>query len=105
MSTAAVTRMTAEEFRLLPDNGRPLELVKGVPLERSLPTPRHGEVCVNTFYLVRRFLDDHPLGRVVGNDAAVITRRNPDTVPKRPTWPITVISVCRAARCRSATST
>jgi Uma2 family endonuclease len=80
MSTTAATLMTAEEFRLLPDNGRPLELVKGVPIEMSLPTPRHGEVCVNTSYLVRRFLDDHPLGRVVGNDAAVITRRGPDTV-------------------------
>jgi Uma2 family endonuclease len=30
--------------------------------------------------LLQRYLDDHPLGRVVSNDAAVITERDPDTV-------------------------
>jgi Uma2 family endonuclease len=80
MTTTAATLLTAEEFRLLPDNGRPVELVKGVVVEMSLPTPRHGEICVNVSYLLRRFLEDNPLGRVVSNDAAVITHRGPDTV-------------------------
>jgi Uma2 family endonuclease len=80
MTTTAATLLTAEEFRQLPDNGRPVELVEGVVVEMSLPTPRHGEICVNVSYLLRRFLEDHPLGRVVSNDAAVITQRGPDTV-------------------------
>lgn len=79
-TTTTPTLMTAEEFRLMPDNGKLMELVRGVPVEMSLPTPRHGEICVNTSYLLRRFLDDQPLGRVVGNDSAVITQRGPDTV-------------------------
>jgi Uma2 family endonuclease len=79
MSTAT-TLLTAKEYLLLPDNGHPTELVKGVVIEMSPPTPRHGEVCGNTTYLLRRFLDDQPLGRVVTNDAAIITERGPDTV-------------------------
>jgi Uma2 family endonuclease len=80
MSPTAATLMTAEEFRLLPDNGRPVELVKGVVVEMSLPTPRHGQICARVSYLLSRFQEDNPLGTVVGNDAAIITQRGPDTV-------------------------
>jgi Uma2 family endonuclease len=79
MATATAL-MTAEEFRLLPDDGRRLELVQGVPLEMSLPTPRHGEICVNVVYPLRRYLDDNPQGRIVCNDSGIVTERNPDTV-------------------------
>jgi Uma2 family endonuclease len=79
MSTATML-LTAEEFAKLPDNGHLTELVKGVVIEMPPPTPRHGEICVNASYLVRRYLDDHPLGRVVSNDAAIVTERGPDTV-------------------------
>jgi Uma2 family endonuclease len=72
--------MTAEEFGLLPDNGKPSELVRGRIVEMNQPYPRHGEICIQTGYLLRRFLDDHPLGRVIGNDSGVVTERNPDTV-------------------------
>src|SRR5438105_4210749 len=79
MSTAT-TLLTAEEYLKLPDNGHLTELVKGVVIEISQPTQRHGEICGNAGYLVRRFLDDQPVGRVVSNDAAIITERGPDTV-------------------------
>jgi Uma2 family endonuclease len=83
MTTPATTPaapLTAAEFLKLPDNGQLMELVKGVVIEMPPPTPRHGEVCMNSGYLVRRFLDDRPTGRVVSNDAAIITERTPDTV-------------------------
>jgi Uma2 family endonuclease len=81
MTTAAVPAlMTAEEYRLMPDLGKPTELVKGVPVDMPVPTPRHGEICARTAYLLQRFLDDHPMGRVVSNDSGVITERGPDTV-------------------------
>jgi len=78
--TTATKLLTAEEYLRLPDNGRLTELVKGIVVEMSQPTPRHGEVCMNSGYLLRRFLDDQPLGRVVSNDAGIITERGPDTV-------------------------
>jgi Uma2 family endonuclease len=72
--------LTAEEYLALPDNGVPNELVRGRIVPMNLPTPRHGEICVQTIYLVRRFLEDHPLGRLVSNDSAVVTQHDPDTV-------------------------
>jgi Uma2 family endonuclease len=42
--------------------------------------PRHGEICINIAYILRRYLDDHPSGRVIGNDAGIPTEHDPDTV-------------------------
>jgi Uma2 family endonuclease len=72
--------LTAEEYLRLPDNGQPTELVRGRIVPMNMPKPRHGEICVQAAYLLRRFLDDNDLGRVVGNDAGILTRRGPDTV-------------------------
>jgi Uma2 family endonuclease len=72
--------LTAEEYALLSDNGQPTELVHGEVVDVNLPTPRHGEICVQTAYLLRRYLEGKPLGRVVGNDSGVVTERDPDTV-------------------------
>jgi|SRR5579884_68520 Uma2 family endonuclease len=79
MATAD-TLLTAEEFLLLADNGQPMELVKGVPVSMNLPTPRHGEICGQTYYLTRHFLDENPLGRLVTNDSGILTEHDPDTV-------------------------
>jgi Uma2 family endonuclease len=79
MSTTSAL-MTAEAYLRMPDNGPPTELVRGEVITMPPPTPRHGEICSNVVYLLRRFLDDHPVGRVISNDAAVITERAPDTV-------------------------
>ena len=81
MATAELTAlMTAEEFGARPDPGYPEELVRGEVVPMPLTDTRHGEVCVQSSYLLKRFLDDHDLGRVIGNDAGVITTRGPDSV-------------------------
>jgi Uma2 family endonuclease len=72
--------LTAEEFGLLPDDGTPKELVRGRIVPMNVPAPRHGQICVQIAYLLRRFLDDHLLGQVVSNDSGVVTERGPDTV-------------------------
>jgi Uma2 family endonuclease len=72
--------MTAEEYARRPDDGRHTELVRGEVVEMNMPTPRHGEICVQIAYLIRRFLEDHPVGRVLSNDSGVLTERDPDTV-------------------------
>ena len=72
--------LTAEEYSLLPDDGTPTELVRGKITPVNMPRPRHGEICANVVYLLKRHLDDHPLGRVVSNDSGVPTEHDPDTV-------------------------
>jgi len=60
MSTTA-SLLTAEEYITLPDSlDGPTELVKGILMKMPPPAPRHGEVCANTVYIVRRYLEDHP---------------------------------------------
>lgn len=78
--TTGVVLLTAEEYRQLPDDGRFTELVRGEVVEMARPTIRHGEICVQIAYLIRRFLENHPTGRVIANDPGVITERGPDTV-------------------------
>jgi Uma2 family endonuclease len=75
-----VKLMTAEEYGLLPDLGRPTELVRGKVVTMNMPFPRHGEICGNTVYIVKSYLDKNDVGRVVSNDSGVITERDPDTV-------------------------
>jgi Uma2 family endonuclease len=80
MATATAL-LTAEEYMALPDSfDGPTELVKGVLVTMTPPPPRHGEICVQVAYLLRRYLDDHPIGRVVSNDSSMVTRRDPDSV-------------------------
>jgi Uma2 family endonuclease len=76
-----ISLMTAEEYADLPDpHGYPTELVKGVLITMAPPRPRHGQICVQIVYLLRRYLDDHPTGQLLCNDSGVITERGPDTV-------------------------
>jgi Uma2 family endonuclease len=73
--------MTAEEYMALPDSfDGPTELVKGVLVTIPPPWPRHGEICSQIVYLLRKFLEDRPLGRVLSNDSSMVTERDPDTV-------------------------
>jgi Uma2 family endonuclease len=72
--------MTIEEYAKLPDNGRPTELVRGRVVDTNVPQSRHGVVCVNVCAILRQFVKQHNLGRVLSNDAGVITERDPDTL-------------------------
>jgi Uma2 family endonuclease len=46
MTTAVIeTLLSAEEFRRLPDDGRPKELKRGQVILMNLPAPRHGQIC------------------------------------------------------------
>jgi Uma2 family endonuclease len=78
--TVAEARLTAEEYRLLPDNGQWTELVRGRIVPMNMPAPRHGQICVRIVRILGRFLDDHDIGHLVSNDSAVVTERDPDTV-------------------------
>jgi Uma2 family endonuclease len=79
MATAEAL-MTAEEFGRRPDPGHPEELVQGRIVASPLPDRRHGYICGRAGYPLQQFIDQHDLGRVMGNDSGVITERDPDTV-------------------------
>jgi Uma2 family endonuclease len=77
----ATSLMTAEEYMALPDSfDGPTELVKGVLVTMPPPWPRHGEICFRIAYLIGRYLEDNPIGRVLTNDSSMITEREPDSV-------------------------
>lgn len=80
MATAS-SLMSAEQYIALPNAfDGPTELVKGELVMMPPPRPRHGEICSQINYLLRKYLEEHPVGRVVTNDSGMITQRGPDTV-------------------------
>lgn len=79
MATAQAL-MTAAEFGRRPDPGHPEELAQGRIVVMPPPDRRHGFVCGQAYYVLRLFVDEHDLGRVMSNDSGVITERGPDTV-------------------------
>jgi Uma2 family endonuclease len=81
MATAEMLElMTAEQFGQRPDPGYPEELVQGRVVPMPPPDRKHGYVCGQAYYIVRVFVAEHELGRVMSNDSGVITEREPDTV-------------------------
>jgi Uma2 family endonuclease len=72
--------LTAEEFLLLPDTGRPMELVRGRIVMMNVPYYRHGKICGRIVRIVGNFVEEGDLGTVISNDAGVITERGPDSV-------------------------
>jgi hypothetical protein len=51
MATAEAL-LTAEEYRLLADDGRPTELVRGRVVPLNMPAPRHGDICAALVLIV-----------------------------------------------------
>jgi Uma2 family endonuclease len=74
------TLLTAEEFARRPHPGYPEELVKGRIVSMPPPGARHCWICAEIVYLLRRYLEDHDLGRILSNDAGTVTERDPDSV-------------------------
>jgi len=78
--------MTVEEFAALPNDGRRLDLVRGVVVDRdegaaevSRPKYRHGVVAANLMILVGGFVKAQKLGQVA-TESGFIVARNPDTL-------------------------
>jgi Uma2 family endonuclease len=72
--------ITAKEYLRMPDDGTPTELVRGRIEVMMLPVPRHGWYCGRVVEILVEHARKHKAGRVVCNDAAIITERDPDTV-------------------------
>jgi len=72
--------LTAEEFARRPAPGYPEELEHGGIVAMPPPGARHGFVCNKAGRILGNHAEDHDLGRVMNNDAGVITERTPDSV-------------------------
>ncbi|MBI1901629.1 MAG: Uma2 family endonuclease [Planctomycetia bacterium] len=62
------------------DDGQPSELVRGDIVMMPRPGFHHGYVCIRLASRLTWYVEQHDLGRVIGNEAAVVTARDPDTV-------------------------
>jgi Uma2 family endonuclease len=71
--------LTAEEFAQRYHHHH-VELVKGVVKELSMPSPKHGKICLTIGYLILDHVLEHDRGHAMSNDSFVRTRTNPDTV-------------------------
>jgi Uma2 family endonuclease len=72
--------MTISEFIQLAGDGRMRELVCGRVVEMNPPGSLHGIVVIRIASLLDAHVQMHKLGRVLGGDSGVITRRNPDSL-------------------------
>lgn len=71
--------ITADEFWDM-EFDAPAELVQGEVLEVTRPGARHGYLCVSISSLLQNWASATGVFIVIGNDAGVITQRDPDTV-------------------------
>jgi Uma2 family endonuclease len=73
-------RLTIEEFERLPDDGWRLELVRG-EVVREPPTGfEHGDIAFGIGLLLRTFVDENALGKVVGTETGFVLSDEPPTV-------------------------
>lgn len=72
--------ITAEQFMAMDLGEGAYELVRGEVVRVPPPRPRHGRTCLTVGYVLESFGRRTGLGYAIGNDAAVVTERGPDTV-------------------------
>ena len=65
MAMTGVQRMTQEEFRALPEGPPYYEYEEGELILVASPTPEHQDLVSELSHVLRQFVRQHQLGRVV----------------------------------------
>src|SRR5512132_865697 len=65
MATTGVQQMTLEEFRALPEGPPYYEYEEGELILVASPTPEHQDIVSELSYVLRQFVRQHQVGRVV----------------------------------------
>jgi Uma2 family endonuclease len=73
--TGSGVKLTYDDFLLFPDDGQRHELIDGEHYVTPTPFLVHQRVVGNLTYLIRRFLEAHPIGEVFGVPLDVILTR------------------------------
>jgi Uma2 family endonuclease len=71
---------TAEEFYLLPDDGKRYELVRGALVCMAATGGQHGIIASRLDHRLRFFVEAHDLGEVCAAETGFRLTENPDTV-------------------------
>lgn len=79
MDTAVAKKITAEELYRMPLEGS-YELVEGELVPMSPASWRHGYFVMEIGGALRAFVRERSLGKVIGGEAGLITKRDPDSV-------------------------
>ena len=61
---AARVKLTYDDFLLFPDDGKRHELIDGEHYVTLSPNTRHQTISSNLHFLIRAWLEDHPVGRI-----------------------------------------
>jgi Uma2 family endonuclease len=64
MSQVKLRAMTVADYRQMPETGPRYQLVQGRFYMSPAPNRFHQQIVMNIAYLLRRFLEDHPIGEV-----------------------------------------
>ena len=64
-------RMTVADLEVLPDDGNRYELIEGELIVSRAPGLTHQRISGNLFAVLRRFLDQHPLGEILATPGVV----------------------------------
>src|SRR5262249_33169407 len=57
-------KLTYDDFLLFPDDGQRHELIDGEHYVTPSPITRHQRISGNLYWLIRSFLEEHPIGEV-----------------------------------------
>jgi hypothetical protein len=63
-AASPAVKLTYDDFVLFPDDGKRHELINGEHFVTPSPNTKHQDVCGNLYWLLRTYLQPHPLGRV-----------------------------------------
>ena len=63
-SNPARVKLTYDDFLLFPDDGKRHELIDGEHYVTPSPNIRHQTILGNLYFLIRTWLEQHPVGRV-----------------------------------------
>ena len=64
MRTASAVKLTYDDFVLFPDDGKRHELIDGEHYVTPSPNMKHQRVVGNLYWLIRSYLETHPIGQV-----------------------------------------
>jgi len=74
-------KLTYDDFVLFPDDGQRHELIDGEHYVTPSPVTRHQRIVGNLHYLIRSFLETHPIGEVFGFPVDVVLSHLDVVVP------------------------